>query len=133
MKAISALLLLFMAASALQGESIRVTIAGATYATTHAHGSEAASKVLTLPANSNILDALAHAGGCSEAAMLSQVRLTRRIDETMTTFTFDVTHVLKAQENGFTLREGDVIFVPEIIEAYAAPITSTDSSSSGLS
>lgn len=125
MKALIASVLICVTSFAgLRAESLTITIAGATYATQppgkDLHGSTSAT--LTLPPGSNIFDALAYAGGCSNAAYLTGIKITRPTeDATRTTWVIDVTPMLKTPDTAFPLKDGDIIYVPVILEPYPPP------------
>ncbi len=64
-------------------------------------------------ATTELLDALARAGGMTERAEADQVTLTRQVDGSAQVDTVDVSQIMRTGEGNVPLRGGEMIFVPE--------------------
>lgn len=105
----------------LRAENITVHVVGCTYATNYRYTKQRSAKELSLVSGSTVLDALAHAGGCADAAFLTGIKLTRKTKGAPAMYMIDATKALKTPDNAFTLADGDIVFVPEIVEGYPPP------------
>jgi hypothetical protein len=103
--------------AAASASEITIKIGGAVYAS----GNQIELIESTLPKGSNLLDALAFAGGASEAAALKTVHIKRAIGSKMERFEVDAIKCLQDPAAALLLKNGDMIWVPEIIDGYPAP------------
>jgi hypothetical protein len=113
-----ALILMLSCASA---SEITVNITGAIYGDYFKPKQEYTGLIIKLPEDSSLLDALAAAGGCSESAFVSRVRIKRATPGQEGSFDIDAVLQLATPQSSIKLKDKDIIFVPEIMDAYPAP------------
>ena len=108
---------LFYLIANIQAEEISIQIGGAVYAS----GDHNGVTEISLSPQSCLLDALAAAGGCSEAARITSVLVKRITESGEKILTVDAIAALQDPHTALVLQEGDIIWVEEILEAYPAP------------
>ena len=101
----------------IQAEEISIQIGGSVYS----YGNANELTEISLSPQSCLLDALAAAGGCSEAARLKSVLVKRTTESGEKILTVDAIAALQDPPKALVLQEGDIIWVDEIVDGYPAP------------